>query len=527
LVKSQVEGSGRVDFAVEPPIASREAAFSRDSVAVVLICVLLIAYDAVRCRLMSITHDEALTYDWHVTGQVFDILRFATPGLPDNNHLLFTLLCKLSVALFGNSELALRLPSIFAYALFCTATVCILMRHLRGPLLLLFLLFAALNPYLVDMMSVARGYGLGIALAICGTYCLLRDSETDTRRSAFWSASFCVCLGLAVLAHLTLVLLYSIGLGIMVFVRLDAWRSRTLTLRRAVSELIAPALIALATAPLLIQQVRILGQQGLLSSSIRKGASFQSETVHDLIGGTLYVGDHGALAYTVLVILAYLLPFLALLFGMVGWMRPSVSAEGRRADRDLLVLAILLVGSALISVLQHHLFGIGYLSMRRTVFLWPLFVLLTSSLFSAMCDFAAVWRWTVSPILLITALVLVVHFALSAKLGMTKDWSYDSQTKTMMADLEQLFSRTAERHYRFGVSWQFEPSINYYLRRNAWTSIGPVEMTRRGDLTAFAGTYDVYYIFNTAIPDVRAATGRLTVVHRYHEAQATLALVDR
>lgn len=233
------------------PGKGRGNAFSFQNVAVVLVCVLLLVYDATRCWLMSITHDEALTYVWHVTGRVFDILRFATPGLPDNNHLLFTLLCKLSVALFGNSELALRLPSIFAYALFCAATVCILMRHLRGPLLLLFLLFAALNPYLVDMMSVARGYGLGIALAISGTYCLLRDSETEARPSAFWSTSFCVCLGLAVLAHLTLLLLYAIGLGIMALVRLDAWRSRTLTLRRAVSGLIAPALITLAVAPLL------------------------------------------------------------------------------------------------------------------------------------------------------------------------------------------------------------------------------------------------------------------------------------
>ena len=90
---------------------------------------------------------------------------------------------------------------------------------------------------------------------------------------------------------------------------------------------------------------------------------------------------------------------LALVLGVVGLMRPAVSAEGRRADRDLLVLAILLVGAALLSVLQHHLFGIAYLSIRRAVFLWPLFVLLSSSLFAAMRDRAGVWRWTVSPVL--------------------------------------------------------------------------------------------------------------------------------
>ena len=61
----------------------------------------------------------------------------------------------------------------------------ILMRHLRGPLLVLFLLLAALNPYVVDMMSIARGYGLGIALTTAGAYCLLRDAEIEAPPRAF------------------------------------------------------------------------------------------------------------------------------------------------------------------------------------------------------------------------------------------------------------------------------------------------------------------------------------------------------
>lgn len=496
------------------------AASSLESLAIVLVCALLVAYDAARCRVMSITHDEALTYAWHVTGRLHDILRFATPppdtGLPDNNHLLFTLLCKLSVALFGDSELALRLPSILAYAVFCAATARILTRHLRGALLMLFLLFAALNPYLVDMMSIARGYGLGIALATAGIYCLLRDSEADTPRPVFWAAWAGVCLGLAVLAHLSFLLLYALGLGVMTLVRLDAWRRGTNTLRRAAAGLIVPALITLGLAPLLIRQIRILSRQGLLNTEGL--TSFHSDTVRGVISGTLYVGDHGALAFAVLGVLAYLLPIVALLLGVVGWLRRDGSAEGRYVERDLLVLAILLVGAALLSVLQHHLLGFAYLANRRAVFLFPLFALLCGCLFAALRHRAAGWRCTVRPVLVVMPLVLLVHFALVANLHMTKDWPYDSQTKAMMADLEQLFPRTGERRYRFGISWEFEPSINYYLRRNGWTSIGPVD--RKGP----AGPYDVYYMFDWVVPEVKAAAGALTVVHHYNEAQASLAL---
>ena len=177
------------DAGMAAPQAALSQSGASEIYALVLICALLVAYDALRCWRMSITHDEALTYAWHVTGRINDILRFTTPGLPDNNHLLFTLLCKLSVALFGDSELALRAPSLLAYALFCAAAAAILMRHLRGPLLMLFLLLAALNPYVVDMMSIARGYGLGIALTTAGAYCLLRDAEIEAPRSVFWAAA--------------------------------------------------------------------------------------------------------------------------------------------------------------------------------------------------------------------------------------------------------------------------------------------------------------------------------------------------
>ncbi len=179
---------------------------------ILLVCILLVAYDAARSFTMSITHDEARTLAWHVTGQLGDILHFATPGLPDNNHLLFTLLAKGSVSLFGSGELALRLPSVLAYALYCVMMAHILARHLRGAMLLLYLLFAGLNPLLVDMLSIARGYGLGIALTTTGLYLLLRDCETSNRRPASWAAWASFSLALAVLAHLSFLLFSAQGL---------------------------------------------------------------------------------------------------------------------------------------------------------------------------------------------------------------------------------------------------------------------------------------------------------------------------
>src|SRR5437879_11613146 len=56
---------------------------------------------------------------------------------------------------------------------------------------------------------------------------------------------------------------------------------------------------------------------------------------------------------------------------------------------------------------------------------------------------------------------------------------------------------TLFRSYRLGIDWLFEPSINYYLRRNGWTSIAPV--TRDGP----RGPYDAYYVLDWELPDLR------------------------
>jgi hypothetical protein len=506
------------DLAAAPAASSRASGpvSHLQTYALVLICAALVAYDALRCALMSITHDEALTYAWHVRGPINDILRFATPGLPDNNHLLFTLLCKLSVALFGDGELALRLPSILAYALFCAAAAAILMRHLRGPLLVLFLLLAALNPYVVDMMSIARGYGLGIALTTAGAYCLLRDAEIEAPPRAFWSASACLFLCLATLAHLSFLLVLAVGLGVMTLARLDAWRRGAIALRVAAAGLVWSALIMFAAAPLLLRQILILKGDGLLNAEGQ--SSFESETIRGAIDGAVYAGGCAAPVYAVLETLAYLLPLLALLLGVAGLARPAASAGARRAERDLLALAILLVGAALLSIAQHYWLGVAYLAERKTAFLFPLFAMLCGILFAAIRHRAAAWRWTMQPILLAMACAFVAHSALMANLRMTKDWFYDSQTKAMMTDLAQALPRTGAQRYRFGINWEFEPSINYYLRRNGWTSIAPVD--RKGP----AGVYDVYYIFDQTLPDVSAAVGPLTAIRHYDLAQATLAL---
>src|SRR6476620_1519387 len=93
-------------------------------------CLGLLAFVAARASLASVVHDEALTYFVFIKRSVRDIVIFHAPGSLDNNHMLLTLLAKLSVSLFGLHEFTLRLPSVLAYALYLASLCGILRKNL-------------------------------------------------------------------------------------------------------------------------------------------------------------------------------------------------------------------------------------------------------------------------------------------------------------------------------------------------------------------------------------------------------------
>src|SRR5687768_13699820 len=75
---------------------------------------LLLGYTSYRAYVLSFTFDESFSYTAYATRTVPEILGFYLPTA--NNHLLNSLLMKLSDNLFGNHPFALRLPNLLAHA---------------------------------------------------------------------------------------------------------------------------------------------------------------------------------------------------------------------------------------------------------------------------------------------------------------------------------------------------------------------------------------------------------------------------
>jgi len=131
-------------------------------------------------------------------------------------HLVYYALMKPWLAIFGESDWALRLPSVLFGALAAGATA-ILGRRLFGELAgLVAGLALATSSYFVSWSQAARGYTLAVLLATVATYAFVRACE---ERSTAWWAIWAAALAAAgwvnvfafsvAAAHLVALILFS------------------------------------------------------------------------------------------------------------------------------------------------------------------------------------------------------------------------------------------------------------------------------------------------------------------------------
>lgn len=199
---------------------------------IVLLCLSLVlfAYAATRAHLVSFTYDETYTYMEHVRKDLFYQTAFDQMG--GNHHLLNVWGMWLSRKLFGESEFALRLPNLLAYAVYLAASAGIALRARSALLAIGCFLLLNVHPYLIDFFSLARGYGLAngfMMLSLWYAWRFLMDGER-TRHLVFATTG----AALAAMSHVIMVnYLLAFGAATLVHIvpRLSrmgwvAWRQR-------------------------------------------------------------------------------------------------------------------------------------------------------------------------------------------------------------------------------------------------------------------------------------------------------------
>jgi 4-amino-4-deoxy-L-arabinose transferase-like glycosyltransferase len=166
--------------------------------ALLLFCVF--AFCLYRARTQSLTVDEAWVFQLYIIKPIGEMAR----SYDACNHVLHTLLMKLSRGLWGPGELTLRLPSLLAAALLLRAVYLLATQVFKGWWQPLAAGALVLHPLVLDHLVAARGYGLALAMLTWAIYCAVCYLTRGFATRWLWRAG--VLAGLSIAANAVFVL---------------------------------------------------------------------------------------------------------------------------------------------------------------------------------------------------------------------------------------------------------------------------------------------------------------------------------
>jgi hypothetical protein len=378
----------------------------------------LFVWSVYRAVTQAVTPGEARNYDrfigppWNESLARFD----------GNNHVLNTILVRISTARIHLTEFSLRLPSLIAGGLYLWAVYRLARRCFGNRALFLTVVgLLALNPMVVDAMSEARGYGLALTAWMWALDLLLDALQSDSA-SKFNRAG--VLLGLGVGASLPFA-----APALAMILAATAWRRKLPAYMPHLALLTAFILLAI---PLNHVDPAVFGQGG---SGLRNTMDYLTESV---IAGRIAFGVLSAIALI-------------------------AAIRARRRDPLLYLSAGSLVLTLLLLLASHRWLGTGF-PIRAGVFLVPITVLSVATL-------AARWgRESAQVVFVVAAAFYVGHSVdhLSLPYQTARDLAGGRElAKALRAD-------AMPRGVRIGVSDTAEPILRFYrwrYRQGNWQSI--------------------------------------------------------
>lgn len=408
----------------------------------ILILIALSATNLYRAKTQSITCDEAYSYELWIS-QPLSRMYVAYDA---SNHVLQTLLSKISVAAFGVSEFTLRLPTLLAGFLYFIAVYRLSSLVFgKGVLFLISVSVLSLNPLLLDLLSAARGYGLALALCAWALFYMVKGPP----QSPYQMLRLALLLALSVSSNVTF-LFIDAGLAAL-FVGTLLTDSRAAF--RSLTYFIIPGIVL--TLIIIGGAMRNTHSGdfyfGLPSLARSSKSLVYISLVHRLtLPGIHYYYD--ALVRFVDFITAWFVPITLCLSGVVLLAIKKASLI-QPPDRFLFFSAGALLFSIGASYLAHMATGLLY-PITRTGLPWIVFFLLTCL---GLVKKPAL-RWPMLIFLPACSLWFVFEF----NTNQYAEWSYDAGTKRIVTLLRNQHQAEPDKNWQVGVSWVLLPSMNFY-----------------------------------------------------------------
>ena len=427
--------------------------------------ILIFSYTAIRAHLLSITWDEAYSYIEFVRNGIVFPQQYNT--MSANNHLLYTWLEIQLVNWFGVSELILRIPSLFAHALFLFYSAKLVRNFNNNYLALASFFIINLNPYLLDFFSLARGYGLSLGLMIASIY-YLYEFHMKGYKNKFAVASLFFA-GLAVLANYVL-LNYCLSLfGLMVllmaytiFISAETGKQKVFLFFKGI---IFPTIILCLLLWIVVPIAFKLKESGALFFGGNKG--FWQDTISTIINRSFYDRVYGNWFQRLVKGCMLLVIVAGSLFFVIQLFKKQTSG-----NKLFLGSLLFLIGtSAASTLIQHHFLGTLYLMDRTALFLLVLFNLIFVFLINELSE----KRKKIAVIVYLSGIIVLIHFVLSFNLHYTLEWRSNADTKEMLSDLEKIKQIAKEKNnVSIGIPMAFDPGINFYRDINNLTWLNTV-----------------------------------------------------
>ncbi len=267
----------------------------------------LFIFIIVKAAVVQVTTDEAYTLSMLTKESVWNLVSYESSYT--NNHILNTLLCKLSFSIFDMNQVAGRLPNILSFVLYFWFVGQFSRRFFSDDFVaLMFVAVMVGNPYMLEFFSLARGYGLSITLMMTSIYYAARYVLEQHRQSLPISLLFAI---LSVYAQFAL-LHFFLGLNFLIFIFEIQKYIKTKNIREILrgigTQIIAASLLAiLVYAPfkaiLKDNQISYYGSKNIWDDSV---VSLISHSVY----GQGYFSDQTVIVFKNLMVALFILLFL-------------------------------------------------------------------------------------------------------------------------------------------------------------------------------------------------------------------------
>ena len=438
-------------------------------IAALLLLVFLFATAVYRAATQSISHDEGLIYEWYLAGPWRNLIEVQS----GNHHVLSDILVKAMMSVFGISEIAMRVPSLFGGALYFYSVYALsLLLFGEGALFFLAVAFLSSNPLLLDYFSVARGYGLALGFFFYAFLQMARCFWFDASKRALGKAG--IGLGLAVGSNVIMIFP-----GAALAVSMFGWylADGVLHAKRQRNRwgdvllyFVLPAVaIGGAISAIPKQLIEAPGYMGPASLLLALNGIVTFSILHSSLGirgfASFVPGDELIRAVTYVGVPALLAGLFAIALRIAaGWVKRGLD-ELAGIDRFLLLLAGMIPSGIAMIVASRYLFGQAYPEMRTIVYWIPLLCLAALGMLRWTMERAKPVRLLEMPLAVLIA-VFAVQFASQFNTRFFAEWAYCAAGKDMMLAVVAEHNQNPSGRVRLGVSWPLEPVVNFY--RTTW-----------------------------------------------------------